>query len=89
MKLRRGKALYKFPPHSEFHSAWIEGNQRHNQIYDIALQFVAKGQFPRPNKPWLGLPQYISITHNSIEFYPIPDKPYIVKVRYLPPVQEW
>lgn len=90
MKLRRGRAQYKFPECSQIYSAWVEGNQKHNQevsyvLYQVELSDL--GAF-RKNK-LLGRPTSFAVFDGRVEFWPVPDKPYVVKVRYAPPIKEY
>lgn len=87
MKLRKGKPRYKIPAHSDIIGVYVEGNQKHNQMCHYALQRVALEELP--NIMHLGMPALYSVLHEIIEFSPPPDKPYVVKVRYTPPVQEF
>lgn len=56
-------------------------------MHHFKLTQVSLDELPRTDL--LALPSYFSVLHNIIEFHPVPDKPYIVKVRYTPPVQEF
>lgn len=86
MRLKKGNALYKFPkPYSQILDVRIEG--KHNQMIDYPIQIVAMGTLPFVAV--LGLPMYCAIYKNKIEFSPPPDKAYLVKVRYLPPIKEF
>ena len=92
MKLRRGRPSYKIPGHSQILSVYIEGNQRHNQMCAFILQHVAISDIPNPaknSKPSLGQPTVCCVRYKSIEFFPIPDKSYVVKIRYVPPIMEF
>ena len=91
MKLRRGKPSYKIPEHSQVFRVRIEGNQRHNQMHSHLLCMVSISDIPNPNKsdrPY-GFPTMCAVFEGTIEFYPIPDKPYVAKVQYAPPIREY
>jgi hypothetical protein len=91
MKLRTKKSRYKIPPISQIIGMYVEGNQKHNQMCSYALYRVSLEEFFKAKTGALGFPTRYCIDHggNMIEFDPIPDKPYIVKMRYVPPVQEF
>lgn len=86
MKLRKGKTKYKLPAYSQVVAAWIEGNQKHNQLHRYVLQIVNLWALERNLEA--GRPRVCAIFANTIEFSPPPDKPYVVTVRYLPPFME-
>lgn len=86
MKLRRGKHIYKLPPHSSIESVFVEGNQKHNQMASILLM-PCRNRF-EPGVNLLGFPTMFFVTHDEIHFNPAPDAPYVVRVRYYPPMQE-
>ena len=87
MKLRTGQALYKIPEHSQILCVYIEGNQRHNQMWSYLLQLIDIGDLGL-NKA-RGRPTYCAVFENKIEFSPVPNKPYKVRVRYVPPIKEY
>ncbi len=87
MKLRRGKPRYTIPAHSSIVGVYIEGNQKHNQmcsyvLYQVTLEDVRQTSI-------LGMPNHYAIENDSIIFDPAPDKSYLVKVRYTPPIAEF
>ncbi|HSV21870.1 MAG TPA: hypothetical protein VLJ17_02455, partial [Xanthobacteraceae bacterium] len=83
-----GRPRYKIPPHTDIINVVVNGNQRHNQMVAYALVQVAFGYDGKP-KGQLGMPRQFAIIGSKIEFWPIPDKAYQVKVRYTPPIQEF
>jgi hypothetical protein len=87
MKLRTGKSKYKVPCVGRIDHAFLEGNQKHNQMHSIALCQMDPASLPR--SAGRGIPVYFSYLNETIEFYPVPDKPYVVTVRYTPPMQEF
>lgn len=87
MKLRKGRSHYKIPAHSQVFQVFIEGNQRHNQMAALMLCQTSLEDLPRQDI-W-GVPRYFTVSPESISFAPAPDKPYVVKVRYAPPIQEF
>ena len=87
MKLRGGRCRYKIPEHSQVLAVYIFGNQRHNQMVSYVLQ-LCKIEDIGDNKK-RGRPELAGVYDDRIEFKPIPDKPYKVTVRYLPPVMEF
>ena len=88
MKLRRGRAAYKFPEHSQVLNVWIQGNQPHNQMFDYAIQLVSRSELEAiSGRRLLGFPALACVSHGRIEFYPIPDHMYTARVRYVPPVK--
>lgn len=93
MKLRTGHPRYKIPAFSRIETVLVEGNQKHNQMRAMRLQQVPLGEI-RTNET-RGFPVRFSVYQsvdgglNLIEFYPVPDKPYKVVIRYLPPLQEF
>ncbi len=89
MKLRRGESRYKIPPHSEMLQVYVEGNQEHNQMVGYVLAQVSNTEMSGMNSAHLGMPMYFAVAPEQIDFWPAPDKPYVVKVRYTPPVQEF
>lgn len=90
MKLRRGRDTYKVPEHYKIMMVLIEGNQRHNQIAArMVMEMPSREMMQRENKT-LGLPNcFAVVAGDRIRFWPTPDKAYAVKVRYVPPVQEF
>ncbi len=88
MKLRKGRPRYKIPPHSDILNVVVEGNQRHNQMVAYVLMQVAFGYDGKPQAN-CAMPRQFAIVGNKIEFWPVPDKAYRVKVRYTPPVAEF
>lgn len=89
MKLRREKQRYKIPPHSEILGVRVEGNQKHNQMWAYVIQQISLVEMSGMLTKHLAMPTYFAVAPEQINFYPIPDKAYTVKVRYLPPVQEF
>lgn len=87
MKLRKGQARYKLPPFSRVLNVVVEGNHRHNQMYDVLLPIVPFDQARCDEKP--AMPRCCVIGPDSIKFAPPPDKPYSVRVRYTPPIMEF
>lgn len=94
MKLRRGRAVYKVPPYSQILCAYVEGNQRHNQMVSYMLQQVDLGDLAsvgddERRKIPMAMPTTFAVFDEKIEFWPRPDKAYKVTVRYLPPMMEF
>jgi hypothetical protein len=87
MKLRTGQYKYKTPLIGRVECVYLPGNQKHNQMCSIMLRHVAAGALPCRLER--GIPTLFAVIRNSIEFYPVPDKPYVVTVRYTPPLQEF
>lgn len=93
MKLRTGHPRYKIPAFSRIETVLVEGNQKYNQTCAMRLQQVPIGDIEISETR--GFPVYFSVYQsvdgglNLIEFYPVPDKPYKVTIRYLPPLQEF
>ena len=88
MIIKRGKVRYKFPPHSSIFQATIGDRRRCEVVY--MLQEVHPLDLKKSMEP-PGKPTRFTIYTgtNEIEFYPPPDKPYKVTVRYAPPIKEW
>lgn len=91
MKLRTGRAVYKFPEYSQILEAWVEGNTKHNQLVSFSLCQVSLEDMPshRPHNEQRGFPTTFCVFGDIIEFWPVPDKPYLIKVRYAPPIEEY
>jgi hypothetical protein len=87
MKLQTGKARYKIPAQSQILGVYVDGNQPHNQMCSIMLRQVRLGEIEPSDVR--GFPVYFFIIDDTIEFSPVPDKPYVVTVRYVPPIQEF
>lgn len=93
MKLKTGNPRYKIPAFSRIETVLVEGNQKHNQMCAMRLQQIPLGEIRIDETR--GFPVCFSVYQsvggklNIIEFYPIPDKPYKVVIRYLPPLQEF
>ena len=88
MKLKRGQARYKIPEHSEVLWVCVEGNQKYNQMAARMIQIVSGVQISNEGlEP--AMPRRCAVYRDLIMFCPPPDKPYIVKVRYTPPVMEF
>ena len=88
MKLKTKQPRYKLPPYSEVLAVYIEGNQRHNQMHDIMLPMLPIDQLGG-DVTKSGRPERCGVYAGFIEFTPKPDKPYAVKVRYVPPIAEF
>lgn len=88
MKLKTGQPRYRFPAHSRIQGAHIVGNQRHNQMNSIMLSQIRRDEWSAVGRT-RGIPTWFAIYENTIEFFPIPDKPYVVKVQFYPPIQEF
>ena len=90
MKLRTGRSVYKLPEHSQVLLVIIEGNQKHNQDVDYVLIQIDKRELPIGKKlrHVRGIPTGYFVFTNKIEFWPVPDKPYKARVRYVPPITE-
>ena len=91
MKLKTRKSRYKIPPVSHIEGMYVEGNHKHNQMCHYVLYRVSIEEFYKTKTGLLGFPIRYCIDHrkNIVEFEPTPDKPYVVKMRYLPPIQEF
>lgn len=87
MKLKKGKAVYTLPEFSQILDVRVEGNQPHNQMAAHLLARVDSARLQRDQAP--GFPTCYTVFMDKIEFAPSPDKPYVVKVRYMPPVEEF
>ena len=89
MKLRRGRASYKIPAHSQIVGVHIGGNQKHNQMVSYAVMQVRLEEIG-VNTVY-GFPTRWAVTDfgTKIVFKPVPDKAYNVTVRYLPPMMEF
>lgn len=94
MKLRTGHPRYKIPAFSRIETVLVAGNQKHNQMCAMRLYQIPLGEMSSANE-LRGFPIRFSVFQsadgklNIMEFYPVPDKPYKVLVRYLPPLQEF
>jgi hypothetical protein len=86
MKLRKGKAKYRLPAYSKVLEVRLEGNQRHNQLCALIIQIVNPTAIDVYRD--VGIPTVCAVYKDTIEFSPPPDNPYLVTVRYLPPVME-
>lgn len=51
------------------------------------IRVVSAVQLPRDREP--GFPESVAFFMDKIEFSPPPDKLYVVKVRYMPPIEEF
>ena len=91
MKLRTGRSTYPLPKHSQILWVVIEGNQKHNQGVDFVLIGIDNRELPVPKKlrPIRGRPTGYFVFDGKIKFWPVPDKPYKARVRYVPPIMEW
>lgn len=90
MKLRTGKTKYKLPtPVGRIDHAFVEGNTRH-MLFDVVLRQISADELPRKKDTaqLRGIPSYFCLFNNEVEFWPAPDKPYTVRIRYQPPMQE-
>jgi hypothetical protein len=88
MKLRKVKAKYKLPADSRVLRVWVEGNQRHNKMHAYLVPIVPAITLWREQKSAGKMPKACAVYNGTIEFSPPPDKPYVVKVMYVPPVME-
>jgi hypothetical protein len=89
MKLRTGRSTYPLPKHSQILLVLIEGNQKHNQGIDFALRPISLSDMDEVSKQKIrAIPTVFTIIHGRIEFWPVPSKPYKVRVRYVPPIME-
>lgn len=85
MKLKTGQKRYKFPDYGEIISV-ILLNGKHNKFgAAFRLQIVSREEIGKTH----GFPTQCAFWNNWIEFWPIPDKPYEVRVRYSPPIEEY
>jgi len=89
MKLRTGRQKYKLPEHSQILAVFVEGNQKYNQMINHHIMQMQPENFHKELNSIQGFPTVCACSHNRIEFWPIPDKPYIVRVQYLPPIKEY
>jgi hypothetical protein len=91
MKLRTGRSEYKIVPVGRVDHAFIEGNQLHNQMYDLMLRQIELRDSANLDFSFQGVPTVFAINpiKNTIKFWPAPNKPYKVRVRYQPPMQEF
>lgn len=88
MKLKRGQARYKIPPHSQILSVVVNGDHKFNtsfvdKMVCIVDQIEQDGVF--------GFPKYVCISKikDWATFYPIPAHSYSVTIRYVPPIEEF
>lgn len=89
MKLRKGRARYKIPAFSKILHVIIDGNQRHNQMFAYRLIQVPMSEIAdRVDTPAMPL-RFAANEEGALLFWPPPDKPYVVKVRYFPPLEEF
>lgn len=88
MKLRTGKFKYKIPKIGKAEFCYIAGNNKYS-LYDMSLLYIHADDMIRVNPEIRGLPTRFTIINNdSIRFWPTPDKPYVVRLRYTPPMVE-
>lgn len=87
MKLRKGRVHYRLPPFSAVKVVLLEGNTRHNQMYDVLLPIVSLEQIMQSIEG-PAMPRRCAIRPDGIWFDPPPDKPYSVRVQYFPPLME-
>lgn len=88
MKLRKNRAAYRIPEHSQIQLVRIEGNQRRNQMCSILLPQMDMQELSALRQ-FNGTPAAFAVFNTTIRFYPTPDGPYAVKVRYVPPIKEY
>ena len=86
MKLRTGRSVYKIPEHSQVLLAVIEGNQKHYVLIQINRRELP---LPKNLRRIRGRPTGYFAFDDKIKFWPVPDKPYKARVRYVPPVAEF
>lgn len=93
MKLRNGEAIYTIPEHSDILGVRVEGNQPENQMWAKHIVKIRSSELQqiksRYRKPLQGLPEFACFMKETVEFWPVPDKEYIVTLRYTPPVKEF
>lgn len=91
MRARIGQLSYKIPPISRIEQIFIEGNQKYNQMYSSAIGYMSMEEFLKLDTNIQGRPTLCAINHTAskIYFWPVPDKPYEIKVRYYSPVKEF
>lgn len=88
MKLKVGKPRYNLPPYSQILGVYVLGNQKHNQMISFNLYQVPIAQLVEAKPAQLAMPTMYSVCGDTIEFWPPPDRPYTVTVRYTTPVME-
>lgn len=92
MKLRTGQCEYKIPAIGKIDHAFIAGNTRQNNMVDIMLYQISLKESARLDyTAFQGIPANFAINpiKKTIKFWPPPNKPYTVCIRYTPPMQEF
>ena len=88
MKLRAGKFKYKIPKIGKAEFCYVAGNNEYC-LYDMNLLHISTDDMIRTNSELRGLPtRFTIINQDTIRFWPTPDKPYVVRLRYTPPMVE-
>lgn len=93
MKLKKGRASYPMPPIGILHSVALVGwdgsgiGERLQEVSQTSLERMRSVSDP----PELGKPIYFALAwyKSRIMFFPEPSKACEVKIRYLPPMQEF
>jgi hypothetical protein len=91
MKLRTGKTKYKLPiSGGRIDHAFVSGNSKYCLWHKMLLQ-VSANELPRKKgtAQVRAIPTCFCLIDNTVEFWPAPDKPYTVILRYQPPMQEF
>lgn len=87
MICRSGKRQYKLPDFSQIQSVLLDGNQKHNS-YAFRLNQISIEEF-KSCKLYSARPTVFAVNDNIIYFWPCPDKPYSITIRYFPPLREF
>lgn len=86
MQLKTGLAHYPLPEdfwHFENAAIELAHLERLQQVSALQMQTL----HARPNSQ-PAPPHSVSIIGNEVWFFPIPDQPYRVRFRYIPPIRE-
>lgn len=89
MKCKIGKSKYKFPNFSIIQSVLLERNQKYN-MHASTIEIINLKAFVRLSDS-NGIPNKCAFNHidNTLNFWPCPDKRYIINILYYPPLKKF
>lgn len=87
MKCKTRKFKYKIPPIGVLQGIFINANQKHNQMYTMAIEIISLEDFVKLPESF-SAPTKCALNNidNTINFWPYPNKPYEIEIRYYPPL---
>lgn len=89
MRTKRGEPGYTLRPFSHIiHAVLRFPDDIFSVLKQVTPESLAKAKSASID-PILGAPVYfVTTTPDKIEIWPVPDKPYKIKIRYLPPERD-